>query len=267
MSVREFMHFLDLTWWELLLAITARPNCCLPHCTRLLVNKPTVIDHTIQQLICIFCHCWWQWAQSDNDEHKHSWFGIILPPFWGIPHHSAPHLVIQSKSRTTISFKTSSSLSLWCDDPSEYSQLVKDHCLLQNFIYTCPDPKEPHSLPVNLHCIVQNAKQIFHIDPWKPSNLELVDTVQSVKDLGEHLIVVPGHDPLQQGSLGQCYTDILHALGGNVCVTLHFEAIPLDSWSIWLGFGQNEKKMLNLIILWRISLYVPGSHISPRATL
>jgi DNA-directed RNA polymerase II subunit RPB1 len=80
----------------------------------------------------------------------------------------------------------------------EYKQLVDDRHLLRHFIFTRVDPKEPHSLPVNLHRIIQNAKQIFHIDPRKPSDLEPAHIVQSVKDLGQRLIVVPGNDALSR---------------------------------------------------------------------
>jgi DNA-directed RNA polymerase II subunit RPB1 len=61
-----------------------------------------------------------------------------------------------------------------------------------------PDPKGSHSLPVNLHRIIQNAKQIFHIDPRKLSDLEPAHIVQSVKDLGGCLNIVPGNDPLSR---------------------------------------------------------------------
>ena len=80
----------------------------------------------------------------------------------------------------------------------EYNQLVEDRRLLRNFIFTRLDPKEPHSLPVHLHRIFQNPKQIFCVDPRKYSDLEPAHIVQSVKDLGQRLIVVPGNDPLSR---------------------------------------------------------------------
>jgi DNA-directed RNA polymerase II subunit RPB1 len=78
----------------------------------------------------------------------------------------------------------------------EHSQLVEDWRLL--FIFSRADLKGSHSLPVNLHRIIQNTKQIFHIDPRKPSNLEPAHIIQSVKDLGGCLNVVPGNDPLSR---------------------------------------------------------------------
>ena len=55
---------------------------------------------------------------------------------------------------------------------------------------------QPHYLPVNLHRILQNAIQIFHIDRRKPSDLEPAYIVDAVHELEKRLIVVRGDDSL-----------------------------------------------------------------------
>ena len=89
---------------------------------------------------------------------------------------------------------SSSELQALLDE--EYKQLLEDRELLRRFIFPRSDPGNPHYLPVNLHRIVQNATQIFHIDRRKPSDLEPAYIVQSVRDLSKRLIVVRGNDPL-----------------------------------------------------------------------
>jgi DNA-directed RNA polymerase II subunit RPB1 len=83
------------------------------------------------------------------------------------------------------SASTTSSAELQALLGEESSQLIEDRRLLRSTIFTHADSKESHSLPVNLHCITQNAKQIFPIDLRKPSDLEPAHIVQSIKDLGE----------------------------------------------------------------------------------
>ena len=83
-----------------------------------------------------------------------------------------------------------SSLELQAHLDEEYKQLLEDCRLLHKFIFPHSDPGNPHYSPVNLHRNVQNATQIFHIDRWKPSDLELAYIIQSVCDLSRQLIVV-----------------------------------------------------------------------------
>jgi DNA-directed RNA polymerase II subunit RPB1 len=89
-----------------------------------------------------------------------------------------------------------SSLELQVKLDEEFSQLVEDRRLLREFIFPRSDPGNPHYLPVNLHRIVQNALQIFHIDRRKPSDLEPAYIIDSVKELTKRLIIVRGDDPL-----------------------------------------------------------------------
>lgn len=91
---------------------------------------------------------------------------------------------------------SSSELQALLDE--EYKQLLEDRELLRKFIFPRSDPGNPHYLPVNLHRIVQNATQIFHIDRRKPSDLEPAYIIQSVRDLSKRLIVVRGDDSLSQ---------------------------------------------------------------------
>ncbi|KAJ7500689.1 RNA polymerase II largest subunit [Mycena galericulata] len=65
-----------------------------------------------------------------------------------------------------------SSLELQAKLDEEYTQLVEDRRLLRTFIFPRADPITNFYLPVNLMRIVQNFKQIFHIDHRKPSDLE-----------------------------------------------------------------------------------------------
>src|SRR5882724_9889339 len=60
------------------------------------------------------------------------------------------------------------------------------------------DPSKSHYLPVNLHRIVQNAIQIFHIDQRKPGDLEPAYIIDAVRELTKRLIIVRGDDRLSR---------------------------------------------------------------------
>ncbi|KAF9544636.1 beta and beta-prime subunits of DNA dependent RNA-polymerase, partial [Agrocybe pediades] len=89
-----------------------------------------------------------------------------------------------------------SSLDLQAKLDEEYARLVEDRRLLREFIFPRTSTNQPHYLPVNLHRIVQNAIQIFHIDRRKPSDLDPAHIIDSVHELGSRLIVVRGSDSL-----------------------------------------------------------------------
>ncbi|KAG2745504.1 DNA-directed RNA polymerase II, subunit 1 [Suillus brevipes Sb2] len=72
----------------------------------------------------------------------------------------------------------------------EYNELLNDRRLLRQFIFPQADGLNPHYLPVNLHRIIQNATQIFHIDKRKPSDLEPAYIVEAVQQLNNRLAVV-----------------------------------------------------------------------------
>ncbi|KAJ7171702.1 DNA-directed RNA polymerase II, subunit 1 [Mycena crocata] len=76
----------------------------------------------------------------------------------------------------------------------EYTQLVEDRRLLREFIFPRADPTTSFYLPVNLHRIVQNAAQIFHIDRRQPSDLEPAYIIDAVRELGERLIIEAQQD-------------------------------------------------------------------------
>ncbi|KAF7340221.1 DNA-directed RNA polymerase subunit [Mycena venus] len=80
----------------------------------------------------------------------------------------------------------------------EFAQLAEDRRLMRTFIFPQSAPNTSFYLPVNLMRIVQNAGQIFHIDKRQPSDLEPAYIVDSVKELGERLIVVRGDDFLSK---------------------------------------------------------------------
>ena len=91
-----------------------------------------------------------------------------------------------------------SSLELQAKLDEEYDQLSEDRRLMRTFIFARSEPNTSFYLPVNLLRIVQNAGQIFHIDQRQPSDLEPAYIIDSVKKLGERLIVVRGDDPLSK---------------------------------------------------------------------
>jgi DNA-directed RNA polymerase II subunit RPB1 len=91
-----------------------------------------------------------------------------------------------------------SSLELQSKLDEEYARLVEDRRLLREFVFPRVSTTQPHYLPVNLHRIIQNAIQIFHIDRRKPSDLDPAYIVDAVHDLGKRLIVVRGDDPLSR---------------------------------------------------------------------
>ena len=89
-----------------------------------------------------------------------------------------------------------SSLELQAKLDEECARLVADRTLLREFVFRRASTDQPHYLPVNLHSILQNTIQIFHIDRQKPSDLEPAYIVDAVQDLEKHLIIVRGDDPL-----------------------------------------------------------------------
>lgn len=91
-----------------------------------------------------------------------------------------------------------SSLELQSKLDEEFARLVEDRRLLRHFIFPRVPTTQPHYLPVNLHRIVQNAIQIFHIDRRKPSDLEPGYIVDGVNELCGRLVVVRGDDPLSR---------------------------------------------------------------------
>jgi DNA-directed RNA polymerase II subunit RPB1 len=91
-----------------------------------------------------------------------------------------------------------SSLELQAKLDEEYGRLVDDRKLLREFVFPRVPTTQPHYLPVNMHRILQNAIQIFHIDRRKPSDLEPAYIVDAVHELGKRLIVVRGDDSLSQ---------------------------------------------------------------------
>ncbi|KAJ7724988.1 DNA-directed RNA polymerase II, subunit 1 [Mycena maculata] len=76
----------------------------------------------------------------------------------------------------------------------EYNQLSEDRRLIREFIFPRATPTTNFYLPVNLQRIVQNAKQIFHIDRRQPSDLEPAYIIDAVKELGERLIIEAQQD-------------------------------------------------------------------------
>lgn len=61
-----------------------------------------------------------------------------------------------------------------------------------------PDGDSSRPLPVNIQRIIQNSRQIFHIDTRKPTDLSPLTIVRSVNELADRLIVMRGDDPISQ---------------------------------------------------------------------
>ncbi|KIJ58730.1 hypothetical protein HYDPIDRAFT_163162 [Hydnomerulius pinastri MD-312] len=89
-----------------------------------------------------------------------------------------------------------SSLELQVKLDEEYTRLVQDRQELRGFVFPRADGLTPHYLPVNLHRIIQNAVQIFHIDRRKPSDLEPAYIVDAVQQLTDRLVAILGNDEL-----------------------------------------------------------------------
>ncbi|KAI6095134.1 RNA polymerase 2 [Pisolithus croceorrhizus] len=89
-----------------------------------------------------------------------------------------------------------SSLELQAKLDEEYAHLVQDHRELLTFIFPCTDSLTPHHMPVNLHHIIQNAIQNFHIDHRKLSDLEPSYIINAVHQLTGRLPAVLSDDKL-----------------------------------------------------------------------
>ncbi|KAI6167226.1 RNA polymerase II largest subunit [Pisolithus thermaeus] len=89
-----------------------------------------------------------------------------------------------------------SSLELQAKLDEEYARLVQDHRELLTFTFPRADRLTPHRMPVNLHCIIQNAFQNFHIDRRKLSDPEPSYIIDTVHQLMGRLPTVLGDDEL-----------------------------------------------------------------------
>ncbi|KAK9479720.1 hypothetical protein V1514DRAFT_350949 [Lipomyces japonicus] len=77
----------------------------------------------------------------------------------------------------------------------EFEQLQFDREFLRK-VFKNGDDSWP--LPVNIHRIVRNSQQIFHLDRQKASDLTVPEVVEKVRDLCEKLIVVRGNEKVVQ---------------------------------------------------------------------
>ncbi|KAI6137077.1 RNA polymerase 2 [Pisolithus sp. B1] len=89
-----------------------------------------------------------------------------------------------------------SSLELQVKLDEEYAHLVQDRHELLPFIFPHTDSLTPHYMPVNLHCIIQNAVQNFHINCCKLSDLEPLYIIDTVHQLKGRLLAVLSDDEL-----------------------------------------------------------------------
>ncbi|ORY35600.1 putative DNA-directed RNA polymerase II largest subunit [Naematelia encephala] len=78
----------------------------------------------------------------------------------------------------------------------EYRQLSDDRHLLRTEIFT--DGAQSHPLPTNVQRIIHNSRQIFHIDPRNPSDLDPVYIIDKRQALTDRLIVVIGSDKVSK---------------------------------------------------------------------
>lgn len=76
----------------------------------------------------------------------------------------------------------------------EWGRLQEDRRLLRDYIFHDGDAKR--YLPVDIARIISNSKQIFHVDPRVPSDLEPSYIIETVQALADRLIVVRGNDPI-----------------------------------------------------------------------
>ncbi|KAH8834220.1 RNA polymerase II largest subunit [Flagelloscypha sp. PMI_526] len=76
----------------------------------------------------------------------------------------------------------------------EWGRLCEDRKTLRTLVFKDWDPLKERYFPVNLDRIIQNARQIFHIDNRKPSNSSPAYIIDAVQELEKRLIVVRGDD-------------------------------------------------------------------------
>ncbi|KAK9384066.1 DNA-directed RNA polymerase II subunit RPB1 [Kockiozyma suomiensis] len=78
----------------------------------------------------------------------------------------------------------------------EYEQLCADRMLLREFVFKNGEDAWP--LPVNIHRIIRNSQQIFHLDRQKASDLTPAEVIEKIRELCKRLIVVRGDDSIVQ---------------------------------------------------------------------
>ncbi|KAH8826148.1 hypothetical protein DL96DRAFT_1805434 [Flagelloscypha sp. PMI_526] len=78
----------------------------------------------------------------------------------------------------------------------QWERLCEDRKTLRTLVFKDWDPLTERYLPVNLDRIIQNARQIFHIDNRKPWDLSPAYIIDAVQELEKRLIVGRGDDTI-----------------------------------------------------------------------
>ncbi|KAG8696619.1 DNA-directed RNA polymerase II subunit rpb1, partial [Ceratobasidium sp. 395] len=78
----------------------------------------------------------------------------------------------------------------------EFAQLTQSRRLLRELIFRNPNPNQPHYPLANLHCIIENAQQNFHIDACILSDLKPLYIMDEIGALTSPLVVVRGSNPI-----------------------------------------------------------------------
>lgn len=106
----------------------------------------------------------------------------------------------RSQAQTLQAGTNVGSLELQAKLDKQHKQLIKDRHLLRRFVFPQQDPAAPYCLSMNLRRIIENTKPAFHVDAWKPSDLDTAYIVDVLDAVLERLVVVRGEDSLNLGA-------------------------------------------------------------------
>ncbi|KAL0075541.1 beta and beta-prime subunits of DNA dependent RNA-polymerase [Phycomyces blakesleeanus] len=128
----------------------------------------------------------------------------------------------------------------------EFNQLSEDRELLRTFIFKNGEDKWP--LPVNLHRLVTNSQQIFHIDPRKPSDVHPLQVIDSLKALSERLLVIRGNDKITAEVQRNATTLFNILLRSTFAAKRVVEEFHLTSQAFEWIIGEIESRFLTAVV-------------------
>ncbi|KAI9029899.1 hypothetical protein CLU79DRAFT_842835 [Phycomyces nitens] len=128
----------------------------------------------------------------------------------------------------------------------EFNQLSEDRDLLRTFVFKNGEDKWP--LPVNLHRLVTNSQQIFHIDPRKPSDVHPLQVIDSLKALSERLLVIRGNDKITAEVQRNATTLFNILLRSTFAAKRVVEEFHLTSQAFEWIIGEIESRFLTAVV-------------------
>ncbi|ORX62127.1 beta and beta-prime subunits of DNA dependent RNA-polymerase [Hesseltinella vesiculosa] len=128
----------------------------------------------------------------------------------------------------------------------EFLALQEDREVMRRFIFKNGDDSWP--LPVNLHRLITNAQQTFHIDVRKPSNIHPLQIIDGISSLCDRLVVVRGSDKISAEAQKNATLLFQMLLRSTFAVKRVVEEFHLTSHAFEWVLGEIENRFLTSIV-------------------